>query len=82
MTTAMHGIPAAADKTARKIDRDEVLVMTVHRGEVYLSPVTANGPGRRTSAEPSRAPGEREGDVRPLLRRRFGRVTCRNLKTK
>ena len=29
-------IPAAADATARKIDRDEVLVMTVSRGEVYV----------------------------------------------
>lgn len=29
-------ISAAADATARKLDRDEVLVMTVSRGEVYL----------------------------------------------
>ena len=29
-------ISAAADATARKIDRDEVLVMTVYGGEVYV----------------------------------------------
>lgn len=64
MTTAMHGISAAADKTARKIDRDEVLVMTVHRGEVYL--LAGDGQWTGTSHSlPSQVVRqcEREGDT-------------------
>ena len=63
MTTTLHGISAAADATARKIDRDEVLVMTVHRSEVYLLAGDGQwtGTGRRNVSDVIRD-CERTGD--------------------
>ena len=56
----MHGISAAADTAARKLDRDEVLVMTVHRGEVYL----LTGDGQWTGTGSNTPAQEKQRSIR------------------